>query len=475
MPPFALRELSTFSLSRTQPCRCSQIDVLEPIARTLFATPGPSHFHADGSVATLSNTGGDRCSFSSTKERLREPFREAALRVFLLNEQSSSSASRWLESTKPLSLASVQLCEQLRETFLVDVRVGIDTPRSVWEPREPSGLAAEPSGVPLATTTATTRVPPVKISKLTSDVPYPAELLCSLACPGGFRWLSEVTVGGTASLNVRGVAWPKQIRALTFKASFSHPVSDVTWPLGLERLALEGAFNQTVVGVSWPGGLMAVTFGKAFDQPIDGIVWPDGLGELTFGHSFNQTINNIGKRAIGLRKLTLGWQFDRSLDGVALPNHLEVLSIVGVYNRPLDRVLLPPELNALTLGGHFNRPLSSTLLPKRLQFLSLGWAFNYPLVRVEWPAELKELVLGYRFNQPANCVKFPPHMEKLELGVFSRQSLTGLAWPSSFKCLTVGRAFDVAGGALPEGAFVCRRGNSLRKVQRGGRDLNPAV
>eukprot|EP00903_Cladosiphon_okamuranus_P009228 g8809.t1 len=411
---------------------------------------------ADDSTVKLKRAKDGRSSLSSTKQLPQEPLREAALRVFLLNEQSCPASSRWLESTKPLSLTSVQLCEQCRETMPFDVRVCGDTPRSVWEPRGPSSIA-ESSEVSLATT-ATRRVPTVKVASLTSDTPHPAELLGSLGCAGAFPWLSEVTFGGRFRLSVRGVTWPNQVRALTFKISFAHDVAEVAWPSGLERLALEGDFNQAVVGVSWPAGLKAVTFGKQFDQPIDSVVWPEGLGELTFGHAFNQAIDHVGQGALGLKRLTLGWQFDQSLDGVALPEHLEVLSIVGVYNRSIDRLLLPPRLKALTLGGHFNKPLNSTQLPRRLEFLSLGWAFNHPLIGIDWPAGLRELVLGYRFNQPANGVAFPPNMEKLELGVFSRQSLKGLAWPASFKWLTVGRAFDTTGGTLPDGARVCRRG-----------------
>ena len=435
-----------------------------------FSPPcAPGVFPADDFMAKLKRTDDDGSSVPSTKSRPPESLLEAALRVFLLNEQSCPVSSRWLESTKSLSLASVQLCQQCRETIPFDVRVGGDTPRTVWKPRDTSSIAESPET--LLEATAAARVPPVKIVKLASDMPYPTELLGSLACTGGFRWLSEVTFGGASSLCVRGVAWPKQVRALTFKAPFSHPVSEVIWPSGLERLALEEDFDQPVDGVSWPAGLKAVTFGKKFNQPIDSIDWPDGLDELTFGHAFNQAIDHVGQRALGLKKLSLGWQFDQSLDGVALPGQLEILSIVGVYNRPLERVLLPPGLKALTLGGHFDRPLSSTLLPRRLEFLSLGWAFNHPLVNVDWPAGLTELALGYRFNQPANCVAFPPRMEKLELGVFSRQSLKGLAWPSSLKWLTVGRAFDVTGGALPGGASVCRRGHTLCKVRRGGHEL----
>lgn len=429
----------------------------------------PFVLRADGSTAKLIRTnGGGGSSLSPTKRQPRESLRDAALRVFLLNEQSRPAASRWLESTKPLGLASVRLCEQCREAILFDVRIDGDTPRSVWEPQRPTGPSgvADSSGV----SPAPTRVLTVRIASLASDTPFPAGLLGSLACPGTFRWLSEVTLGrGAAScLCVRGVAWPGHLRALAFKASLSHPVSDVAWPPGLERLALEGDFNQAVADVSWPAGLKAVTFGKMFNQPIDGVVWPDGLGELTLGHAFNQAIDHVGQRAVGLKRLTLGWQFDRSLEGVSLPEHLEVLSVVGVFNRPLDRVLLPPGLQALTLGGHFNQPLSATLLPRQLEFLSLGWAFNHPLAGVDWPAELRGLSLGYRLNQPANCVVFPPRMEELKLGVFSRQSLKGLAWPSSFKCLTVGRAFDASGATLPEGACVCRRGYTSCKVQRGG-------
>lgn len=469
MPPFALGScLIAVPLSRINPLLIIEIYVM-PLSPPLF----PHISRAGGSVVRLERTTGGGSLLPSTKQRPQESLREAALRVFLLNEQSCPASSRWVESTKPLSLAAVQLCEQCRETIPFDVRVSGDTPRSVWKPRRASSIA-ESSDVSPATT-ATTRVPTVKVASLTSDTPHPAELLGSLACAGAFRWLSEVTFGGTSCLSVRGVTWPNQVRALTFKASFAHPVPEVTWPSGLERLVLEGDFNQAVVGTLWPAGLKAVTFGKLFNQPIDSIVWPEGLGELAFGYAFNQAIDHVGQRALGLKRLTLGWQFDQTLDGVVLPEHLEVLSIVGVFNRPLDRVLLPPYLKALTLGGHFNKPLSATLLPRRLEFLSLGWAFNHPLIRVDWPAGLRELLLGYRFNQPANGLAFPPHMQKLELGVFSRQSLKGLAWPSSFKRLTVGRAFDATGGTLPDGAHVCRRGCNLCKAPRAGQELVPRL
>lgn len=390
----------------------------------------------------------------------------AALRVFLLNEQGSPATSRWLASTKPLSLVSVQICEQCREAIPVDVVIGNDTPRSLWQPREPAGSPARKRGSPPESSLGAApvrRVPPATIVKITSDMPHPGELLSALAHTWGFRSLREVAFGEFSDLCLSGVVWPRSVRKLAFKCSFSHPLSDVAWPAALERVALEGMFDQSLVGSSWPAGLKFVTFGKNFNQPIVDVKWPAGIIELRFGHAFNQTVENLGETAAGLRALTLGWQFDQSLDGVALPN-LEVLTIVGVYNRPLDRVQLPPGLKALTLGGHFDRPLTATLLPRCLEFLSLGWAFNRPLVGVDWPGGLKKVTLGYRFNQPANCVAFPPRLESLELGVFSRQSLKGLAWPPSLKRLTVGRAFDLTGVSLPECARVCRPGHNLHKA-----------
>ncbi len=394
----------------------------------------------------------------------------AALRVFLLNEQGCPATSRWLESTKPLSLVSVQMCEQCREAMPVDVLVGDDTPRSIWEPREPSGSAAGQRESPPAESSElflraapVRRAPPATIVKITSDIPHPAELLSALARSWGGRWLREVVFGEISDLCVSGVVWPRSVRKLAFKCSFSHPLSDVAWPAALERLVLEGLFDQSLVGSIWPASLKFVTFGKNFNQPVGGVAWPAGIVELSFGHAFNQTVNSLGETAAALRVLTLGWQFDQSLEGGALPN-LEVLTIVGVYNRPLDRVQLPPGLKALTLGGHFDRSLTATLLPRCLEFLSLGWAFNRPLVGVDWPGGLKRVTLGYRFNQPANCVAFPPRLESLELGVFSRQSLKGLAWPPSLKRLTVGRAFDLTGVSLPDCARVCRPGHNLRKA-----------
>ena len=418
-----------------------------------------------GSVADLNNTAGGYSSAPPTTQGPGVSLPMAALRVLLLNERGCPGTSRWLESTKPLSLASVQMCEQCRETIPVHVRVGDETPRSVWEPREPCSSPARRGENPpaessksLLKATPVTRVPPATIVKIASDMPDPAKLLFALARTGEFRWLREVSFGEISGLCVSGISWPKSVRTLAFRCSFSHPLSAVAWPAALERLALEGLFNQSVVGISWPAGLKSVTLGKRFNQPIDEVGWPAGIAELSFGHSFNQTVNNLGATAAGLRELTLGWEFDQSLDEVALPKGLEVLVIVGVYNRPLDRVQLPAGLKALTLGGHFDKPLTTTLLPRRLEFLSLGWAFNHPLVGVDWPGELKRVTLGYRFNQPANCVTFPPRLESLELGVFSRQSLKGLAWPPSLNRLAVGRAFDLTGVSLPECARVCRPG-----------------
>jgi len=427
-----------------------------------------------GTIAELSHPTGACFSAppaSPASPGLRGSLPLAALRVFLLNEQGCPATSRWLASTKPLSLASVQMCEQCRETIPVDVFVGDGTPRSVWEPREPAGSPAGQRESPPAESSESLlgaaparRVPPATIVKITSDMPHPDELLSVLARSGGFRWLREVEFGEFSNICVRGIVWPRSVRKLTFKCSFSHPLSDVAWPAALQRLALEGLFDQSLVGVSWPAGLKFVTFGKTFNQPIDSVEWPAVIVELSFGHAFNQTVNNLGERAAGLRALTLGWQFDQSLDGEALPKGLEILTVVGVYNRPLDRVQLPPGLKALTLGGHFDRPLTAMQLPRRLEFLSLGWAFNHPLVGVDWPGGLKRVALGYRFNQPANCVAFPPRLESLELGVFSRQSLKGLAWPPSFKCLTVGRAFDLTGVSLPECVRVYRPGHHLHKT-----------
>ena len=60
-------------------------------------------------------------------------------------------------------------------------------------------------------------------------------------------------------------------------------------------------------------------------------------------------------------------------------------------------------------------------------------------------------------------------LEELELGVFSRLSLEGVLWPLSLKKLAVSRAFDAAGLVLPEGARLCRLGQSCCDPQRVAR------
>lgn len=86
------------------------------------------------------DTGGPSCypspSPSSSSGTPQGTLCLAALRIYLLNEQSHRlAASRRLESSLNLSVASLQTCRLCRETASFQLRVDDRTPRGVWEPR----------------------------------------------------------------------------------------------------------------------------------------------------------------------------------------------------------------------------------------------------------------------------------------------------------------------------------------------------
>lgn len=477
----------------------------------------------------------------------------AALRVLLLDEHGeSANKSPWLESTSDLSVVSLLTCEECREAASFHIRIGNGAPRSLWEVSTPdsngtASSALAPSGisrfsygrgaplskalrgdgtrsVPLERTadgrinpasperhsppsdrasgkvrialvSKDSRVPAVKVTKVTWEKTSVDELLTSGRTGGGLSLIcdtKELTFGEAFNQSVVGnIAWPRGLERLKFGSCFNHPIHQVSWPHGVRHVAFGKSFNQSVVEVEWPrtletlifghgfaqscantvfpARLRDLTFGQEYNHPVDAVTWPNTLQRLTFGRKFDQAINEVAWPRY-LRVLIFGWHFDQSLNGTVLPPTLEELCIVGVYDRPLATVELPPGLKKLTLGGHFNQPLEAVAKwPAHLEELNFGWAFNQPLVRVNWPRYLRKLVLGYRFRQPANRVTWPEALELLELGVFSRQPLAGLVWPQSLKMLTVSRAFDLTGVALPDGARVCRRGHTCCKVQRGVR------
>ncbi|CAN0110451.1 unnamed protein product, partial [Laminaria digitata] len=423
----------------------------------------------------------------------------AALRVYLNEDHGGGGAkkSRTLGSAKNLSLASLQSCEECREAIAFHVRVGDGTPRSLWAPRRsderppvtPSSTSnqreppvnkrcpVDPGGShccdrprfepapssKLERATLDNRVPSVKIAKVTWDKPSAQELhYFPLEDPRGEHKEDSYYYGNTDN-------FPRmhQLKEITFGKSFNNALGDVHWPAGLERLTFGHGFSQQCVDTKWPECLSEITFGHEFNHPIEPVRWPRSLTRLSFGYKFNQPVDGGGIRwPVSLKALSFGWKFNQCLRGVEFPKGLEALTIAGVYDKPIDEVQLPRGLKNLVLGGHFNQSLEFVRWPTNLEELTLGWAFDQPLLRVRWPPALKRLALGYRLNQPRGLVKWPEKLEELELGVFSRLSLEGMVWPLSLKKLTVSRAFDTAGLVLPEGARLCRRGQSHCEAQR---------
>ena len=423
----------------------------------------------------------------------------AALRVMLMSEYDGGTGSPWLESTKHLSLASLNTCEECREAAAAHVRIADDTPCSLWmvqtngnDHKSKSTTSNyvkchETSQAPVKAS----RIPVARVIKITWDKSSVYGMTDS--CKGHVTWwslcqVSEIVFGDAFNQPVHDVAWPKGVKRLVFGCSFNQPVRDVswppallelsfgksfdrpidgvTWPRNLQRLLFGYAFSQSCASVVWPKSLRELTFGQQYNNPLTEIVWPISLKRLSFGRTFNQSIGRGVHWPAGLTTLTFGWHFDQHLNGVALPSTLEVLSIAGVYDKPLDNVEFPKGLKKLTLGGHFNQPLDVVRMPDQLEEISFGWAFNQPLLKVTWPLKLSKISLGYRFNQPATSIKWPRTLEELDLGVFSRQSLEGLVWPPYFRTLTVSRGFDLTGMALPKGSRVCRRGYTYCKAHR---------
>lgn len=448
-------------------------------------------------AADHANTPNEEALFSCTCGEKESTLFLAALRVFLQHNHGGPACSQRLESTRNLSVASLRTCEECRGATAFHVRIGNNTPCSLWatgcsasisnvSPASPFGVCATPACgagtrvlMPLRT-----RVPAVMIAKISWEKSSTDELMLSrdnnvlfpalssateIAFGEAFNWsvtnvawpggLQRLTFGSSFNMPLLQVSWPPGLQDITFGKLFNHSVDGVAWPCGLERLTFGHGFNQSCAATAWPARLREVTFGCEYNRAVSSVTWPDLLQRLSFGRNFNQPINRDVHWPSSLRVLTLGWHFNQCLRGCVLPQTLEILILMGVYNRSLDGIHLPPGLKKLVLGGHFNQPLDSVRWPEYLEELIFGWAFNQPLFGVDWPPVLTKLVLGYQFNQPSDRVKWPAQMEALELGVFSRQSLEGLIWPASFRILTVGRGFDLTGMALPESARVCRHGH----------------
>ena len=65
--------------------------------------------------------------------------------------------------------------------------------------------------------------------------------------------------------NVRGAAWPRELKTVRLGKWFNQPISGVARPQSLQEQILDFRFNHPIVGVSRPASLEILDLGAGFN------------------------------------------------------------------------------------------------------------------------------------------------------------------------------------------------------------------
>lgn len=296
--------------------------------------------------------------------------------------------TRWYVSTLELQLSSLEFCRACRNVPTLHVRVGIESPTTLWatQEKEPLQRPSSPSfpgnAIGSSNTTDTegvisTRVPVVHAASLTWALG--ARELSESGRMDQWNCLDELRLErGVSWAELGSVVLPRRLKRLACEVEGT-PIRATSLPESLQDLSLGHCFNQPISGVSWPASLLRLSFGTSFNQPLDGVVWPSSLQDLSFGFDFNQAIT-----------------------GVEWPTSLKHLSFSRRFNKPVEvaGVTWPASLRTLSFGFAFDQPIAGVLWPASLQKLSFGSRFDQPVTGVVWPSSLQQLTFGHSFDQP---------------------------------------------------------------------------
>ncbi len=268
--------------------------------------------------------------------------------------ECEGGVKHWYASTLELQLASIEMCHACRKVPTLRVRVGDQTPSTLWSPRHSQKNLSNTHSSKVG---LSSRVPGVHTFCLTWE--FPEEIPAEVVWPAS---LQQLSFGEYFNQPIAGVVWPASLQQLSFGKSFNQPIAGVVWPASLQQLSFGSNFNKPIAGVVWPASLQQLSFGLYFNQPIVGVVWPASLQQLSFGESVNMLGNG--------------------------------------FNQPIVDVVWPSSLQQLSFGGTFNQPIAGVSWPTSLQQLSFGGTFNQPIAGVTWPTSLQQLSFGKSFNQP---------------------------------------------------------------------------
>jgi hypothetical protein len=159
--------------------------------------------------------------------------------------------------------------------------------------------------------------------------------------------------------------------------------------------------------------------------------------------------------------------FNDELDG--LPHTIEMLDLSNTrFNRSIDNI--PGTLEYLYLSGTpFNQPIGK--LPNMLSVLRLGSSFNQPLERNVFPSGFKVISFGRAFNQDLNNV-LPDNMETIHFVPESEFNQRVYAFPRNLRNLYFGDAFNQNIDDIPSALTYLHLGRGFNySIQNAPRNI----
>ncbi len=147
-------------------------------------------------------------------------------------------------------------------------------------------------------------------------------------------------------------------------------------------------------------------------QPLSRMVYPGAIDAVSIPYPLPDTWLKVTRLSLGL--------VEPHVRLTGFPKRLRYLQIEYNYTEAHLLRGLPDDLEELQLVGLFNRPLQREEFPVGLKKLVLGDFYNHPLERNRLPEGLTELVIGVkgdRFYHPFNRSMLPVGMKRLRFNV----------------------------------------------------------